>query len=114
MKHTPQIRHPFREDHLSKHHCYPKARLRHEALKTDFPHLTVYLWRQKHDAWHKLFRSMTIDEIIIRLGWDISIYNNKLYREVFDCSRLEAILILKRLKRIKTRNYEPRYSNGSS
>lgn len=103
MKHTPKIRHPFRDDFLSKHHCYPLGRMKHkEAPKTDFPHLTIYIWRNKHDAWHRLFRSMTFDEVIFRLAWDVDIYSKKDYHLIFNGGRLDTIKLLKRIKKIKT------------
>jgi hypothetical protein len=105
MKHQPNVVHPKRkDDHLSKHHCYPLGRMKaKDAPKTDCPSLTIKLWRSRHDNWHKLFHYKTIDEIIEFELWRRDIYLSPHYTKVFKCNRFEAMKILKRFKQIKTR-----------
>jgi len=55
----------------TRHHLIPKERKRKKSYQdnqTDLHLDTVLrLWRDKHDAWHLLFKNMTIDEIILCL-----------------------------------------------
>ncbi len=91
------------DDFLSRHHCYPLARLSsNNPPKVKHRHLTIKLWRSRHTNWHLLFHNATIDEVIYRLSWDRHIYSNQWYSKVFKCDRLKASEILKRLKQIKT------------
>lgn len=100
-----KISHPKNgNDYLSRHHCYPLIRMKsNNAPKVKHRHLTMKLWRSKHTFWHYLFHSFTIDEVIHRLAFDNSVYQNPFYSKVFKCDRLKACAILKRIKRIKTR-----------
>lgn len=97
--------HPKRkDDFLSGHHCYPLERLKsNKPPKVKHKHLKIKMWRSKHTLWHFLFHNATIDEVIYRLCWDKSIYQNQFYSKVFKCDRFHAVAILKRIKRIKTR-----------
>lgn len=110
MKHSPKVLHPKdKTDFLSRHHCYPIGRMKTDKppVNVKYPDLTIKLWRKRHDAWHLLFRYATIDEIILRLSWDFSVYQNDHYAKIFKCSKANACFILQRLKRIKTRNHDP-------
>lgn len=99
-----KVYHPKNDDDfLSRHHCYPLNRMKkNDAPKVKCRHLTIKLWRTKHNYWHCLFANATIDEVIYRLCWDKSIYSNKWYPKVFSCDRFHAMAILKRIKQIKT------------
>ena len=106
MKHSPKILNPKDgTDFLSRHHCYPKGRMKHERANIKHLHLTIKLWRKKHDYWHLLFKFATIDEITFRLSWDNSVYYNPYYSKIFKCDRIRACQILQRTKQIKTRDY---------
>lgn len=102
---SKNIVHPKNDsDFLSRHHCYPLFRMKKQgAPKVKHRKLTIRLWRTKHTFWHYLFYNATIDEVIYRLSWDNSIYQNPNYPKVFHCNRFVALEILKRIKRIKTR-----------
>lgn len=55
----------------TRHHLIPKERQRKKTYKENQIDLhldtVLKLWRDKHDAWHLLFKNMTIDEIILCL-----------------------------------------------
>jgi len=60
-----------RNGKTTRHHLIPKQRQKKKTYKenqTDL-HLdsVLKLWREKHDAWHLLFKNMTLDEIILCL-----------------------------------------------
>lgn len=59
------------ERHITRHHLIPKERAKQKTHKQDQSEMhldtVLKLWRDKHDAWHYLFKNMTIDEIIICL-----------------------------------------------
>lgn len=104
MKNNPNIHHPFKSDFLSRHHCYPKSRVNSGTLpKGVNTHLTIKIWREKHDYWRLLFKDASIDDIIHRLCFDVSIRYNIYYRKIFKCDPFDAVKILKRIKRIKNR-----------
>lgn len=53
---------------LTKHHLIPKVRKQdYKKKKVLDVNRTLKLWEEKHQAWHVLFRCMTIDEIILVL-----------------------------------------------
>lgn len=107
MKHKPKTTHPKnKDDFMSKHHCYPTGRMKSkDAPKTDYPTLTIRLWRSRHDLWHNAFRCLTIDEIIWQLQFRPTLYTyNKAYNKLFNCKPIIASRILRRFKQIKTRN----------
>jgi len=52
-------KHPFRDTYLSKHHLLSKHR-----NGCNRPENICYLWRDKHDAWHVLYRHKTVQEIL--------------------------------------------------
>lgn len=53
---------------MSRHHLIPKDRVRKGTHKKDESkqhyEAILKLWRDRHDAWHFLFKNMTLDEII--------------------------------------------------
>ncbi len=55
-------------NYKTRHHLIPKIRKRKKNYRQDQAELyvdtTLKLWRDKHDAWHLLFKDMTLDEII--------------------------------------------------
>lgn len=99
------IYHPKNDnDFISRHHCYPKDRFkRGHTPKVKHRHLILNLWRSRHSYWHCLFGNATFDEVIHRLCFDTNIVNDRWYSKVFKCHPLEAVKILKRFKKIKTR-----------
>lgn len=101
MKHAPKLRHPNGNDFMTKHHVYPQGRIKQGNLKTAYPSLTIRLWDTKHKLWHKVFRCMTIDEII----WHLQFRPKRVagFEQIFKCKAYMASNILKRFKRIKTR-----------
>lgn len=102
MKNNPNIRHPFKEDFLTRHHCYPTSRMKSGSLpKKVNTHLTIKIWREKHDYWHLLFKDATIDEVIHRLCFDPMIKFNQYYHYIFKCHPYDAARILRRIKDIK-------------
>ncbi len=107
MKHKPNQLHPKDPtDFLSKHHAYPTGRMKSkDAPKTEYPSLTIRLWRKRHDIWHDVFRCKTIDEIIWELHFRPAMYEyNKDYKKLFKCKPSVASRVLTRFKRIKTRD----------
>lgn len=52
----------------TKHHLIPKCRRKNYKQKRIIEERVVLkLWNEKHIAWHTLFNSMTLDEIILTL-----------------------------------------------
>lgn len=64
MKLQQKKQHPFLGI-LTKHHLIPKQRLK-QFYGKGFPmnNNIIRLWRFRHDAWHVLFRQMTLNEVI--------------------------------------------------
>lgn len=90
--------HPFRDTFLSRHHLTPKCR-----KGTNKPSNILMLWRDKHDCWHRLFYTMTLDEIINSLPTQYSRYLNKEDWKILfgNKSKKEVRDILWRIKKIK-------------
>ncbi len=55
--------HPKTGQRLSRHHITPKSRRGDIHNVNEVEHV-LYLWRNRHDSWHFLFKNMTLDEII--------------------------------------------------
>lgn len=53
------IWHRSRDTYMSKHHLVPKC-----LGGSKKSHNLLRLWRDKHDAWHRIFENQTISEII--------------------------------------------------
>jgi hypothetical protein len=54
---------------LTKHHLVPKVRRSdYKKKKVLDIHRTLKLWDDKHSAWHFLFKTMTLQEIIMTLS----------------------------------------------
>ncbi len=53
---------------MTKHHLYPKVRKKTKTLQENQVNqnydIILKLWRDRHDYFHQLFGTMTIDEII--------------------------------------------------
>ncbi|MFA5318657.1 MAG: hypothetical protein WC323_04295, partial [Patescibacteria group bacterium] len=69
------IKHPFKGE-LTKHHMYPKARIKALRCKRRLcgnrrmrikPTLVAMFWDERHSNWHKLFRTATLEEVIFSL-----------------------------------------------
>lgn len=89
---------------MTKHHAYPQGRMKkRDAPKTDYPSLTIRLWRSRHETWHRVFRCLTIDEIIWKLRFKPRDFDTDDYRSLFKVKPIFASLILQRLKKIKTK-----------
>lgn len=58
----------MRQNKLTRHHLIPRERKKNKTIKENQTEIhldaIIYLWRDKHDAWHKLFKNMCLDEII--------------------------------------------------
>ena len=57
-----------KKDKPTRHHLTPKSRLKFRTLYKDMSVVEygriLKLYRNKHDAWHVLFRNLTLEEII--------------------------------------------------
>ena len=53
---------------ISRHHLVPRQRLK-DSYQTNFtmPRNILRLWRVRHDAWHALFGTRTLNETILYL-----------------------------------------------
>lgn len=53
---------------ITRHHLIPKERQKNKTTKDNQAHLhfdtVLKLYRDNHDAWHQLFKNMTLPEII--------------------------------------------------
>ncbi len=94
------IPHPSRSTFLSKHHIVSKRR-----KGTKVPSNILLIWRDKHDAWHRLFNHMTIIEIVIylKLKKRIITYDDDWFLLFGDKSSYEATDLLYRVHRAKLR-----------
>jgi len=104
MKQPSRVHPKDKMDHLTRHHCYPKGRMKKEKIKSVHINLTLRIWRKKHNYWHSVFRFKTIDEVIYELQFKPQIQHHEDYNKVFKCKPHQASQILQRFKRIKTRN----------
>ena len=95
-------KHPTRDTFLSVHHLIPKARKMKNTYK---PHNLLRIWRDKHDAFDRIFSNDTLDEII-------SMWSNYHFKFMFSADwqivfhKLdfsESLALLKRLRRLKKR-----------
>lgn len=67
------------KNHMTRHHVIPQERRKKKNHKEDQSGLhtdsTLKLWQDRHNAWHTLFKNMTLDEIIIclqKVRWGIT------------------------------------------
>lgn len=96
--------------HLSVHHLIPKKRLRdYYGLFFCLPNNKLRLWRVKHNAWHKLFKNRTINEIIKHLRnrnhliWG---YKKKYWRILFgNKNKTKARKLLVRMRNMIRKKY---------
>ena len=90
------VNHPFRDTFLTKHHIRPK--IRGGILSPDN---TLKIWYDKHQAYHRLFGTLVLDEIISWLKRDVY-YSVQDWTIVFGSKTpVEAVSLLIRVRRIK-------------
>lgn len=79
MWHRPRIdfenkKRKKRKDFLTRHHLTPRERYKYGTRtwwNEDGDENVLRLYRSKHDAWHKLFKNMTLEEaanVLFRLS----------------------------------------------
>lgn len=91
--------HPKRMVELSKHHLLPKTR---KQKNTHEPRNILLLWRDKHNAWHAIFKIYTLGEIISNWQKFKICHKSKYWKCLFkDLNFIEARLLLIRMKRRK-------------
>ena len=64
-------RHKNKDRKLTRHHLIPKERKKLGTARKDISddqfNRILWLWDDSHEMWHKLFKNLTIDEIILLL-----------------------------------------------
>lgn len=90
---------------MSKHHLIPRQRLKKFYGKGFVMKNNILrLWRFRHDAWHILFRQMTLNETITYLRQKKANaygYNTVVWRVLFhDLTHAEAVRLLTRVGNI--------------
>lgn len=94
-----KIEHPFRETILTRHHLIPKIRAEKNTHKK---RNILMLWRDRHNAWHSIFKVYTFKEILENWYKFKHSYKNKNWESLFhDLSFDEAKKLLVRMKRRK-------------
>jgi hypothetical protein len=94
-------KHPSRPTVSSRHHLLAKSR-----GGTLSPINTLDIWRDKHDAWHRIFHNYNLDEIIAMLNCRRNPFTKRFGDDSWDTlfyrKSPDAVLaILVRLRRIK-------------
>ena len=94
------IPHPSRNTFLSKHHIVSKRR-----KGTKIPSNILLLWRDRHDAWHRLFNHMTIIEIVnyLKSPKRVINYTDDWFLVFGYKSKYDAVDLLYRVHRAKLR-----------
>lgn len=93
----PKTPHPFRYTYLTRHHILPR-----ERQGTSQPHNILRLWADKHHAWHQIFNSRTIYEILQRFDLYRFYIKRPQWKMIFgDKSMDECRALLYRVARIK-------------
>lgn len=64
MVKTKKEKHLIRHPNRNRHHLIPKSRLRKRGRKDDSVNNLLLIEIERHVAWHKLFDTRTLDEVI--------------------------------------------------
>lgn len=104
--------HYARNTYLTKHHILAKKR-----GGTLAPYNTLRLWRDKHDAWHSVFGSLNLDEIINGLYCQyrtlMRTSQTKQWQFLFKGKTIpEVIALLKRTRKIKRSLKKKKHGNN--
>jgi hypothetical protein len=101
------MKHPFRETFMTRHHSVPISRMPHKEKL-----FLLRIWRDKHNAFHVLYRNLTFGEIIVltkvNMKWGGTVlekwYSARAWKALWgNKSKKQVYDILQRTRKMKRR-----------
>ncbi len=105
-----KIKHP-EYGHLTNHHLVPRSRIRnYYGASFKLPNNLMRLWRFRHNAWHVLFGTQTLNETIAYLKKEkhrVYAYEGKAWKVLFrEKTWRQAMRLLLRAQRMIRNRYK--------